>query len=288
MTLTIAPPLIQQLQPRYLKFRAIYKAREANSKIYSWTAFTLGAILPEIPYSFVAGAVYFNCWYWGVGFPTGYTAGNMFLWISVFELFYVSFGQAIASFAPNELLASLFVPFFFLFVVSFCGVVVPFAALPHFWQSWMYYLTPFHYLLEGMLSLVTHNVPVICASNEFARFSPPPGLSCAAYVDPYIAEAGGYVQTGSGQYAGLCEFCQYATGDEFAASFNVYYDHRWRDYGIFWAYIVFNLAIVFLCSWLYLGGMKKIRGAFKRSKKSGNVASADGQIASQGRDAEKV
>lgn len=96
------------------------------------------------------------------------------------------------------------------------------------------------------------------------------------------------MQTGSGQYAGLCEFCQYATGDEFAASFNVYYDHRWRDYGIFWAYIVFNLAIVFLCSWLYLGGMKKIRGAFKRSKKSGNVASADGQIASQGRDAEKV
>ena len=49
----------------------------------------------------------------------------------LFELFYVGFGQAIASFSPNELLASILVPVFFLFVVSFCGVVVPYVALPH-------------------------------------------------------------------------------------------------------------------------------------------------------------
>jgi ATP-binding cassette, subfamily G (WHITE), member 2, SNQ2 len=62
MTLTISPPLIQQLQPRYLNFRQVYKSRESNSKIYSWVAFVIGAILPEIPYSFVAGVVYFNTW----------------------------------------------------------------------------------------------------------------------------------------------------------------------------------------------------------------------------------
>jgi ABC-type multidrug transport system permease subunit len=54
----------------------------------------------------------------------------MWIYVSIFEVFYVSFGQAIASFAPNELLASLFVPLFFLFIVSFCGVVVPYTALP--------------------------------------------------------------------------------------------------------------------------------------------------------------
>ena len=60
---------------------------------------------------------------------------------------------------------------------------------------------------------------------------------------------------------GLCEFCQYATGDEFAASFNVFYSSKWLDFGVFWAFIVFNFCVVFFCSWLYLGGMKKIRGA---------------------------
>lgn len=60
MTLTISPPLIQQLQPKYLNFRQVYKSREANSKIYSWFAFVIGAVLPEIPYSFVAGGKSFH------------------------------------------------------------------------------------------------------------------------------------------------------------------------------------------------------------------------------------
>ena len=133
MTLTISPPLIQQLQPRFLQFRNIYSSREANSKIYSWFALTVGAVAVEIPYSILAGTIYFQCWWWGaIGhhadkFDSAYT----WMLLMLFELFYVGFGQAIASFSPNELLASLLVPVFFLFVVSFCGIVVPFAALPH-------------------------------------------------------------------------------------------------------------------------------------------------------------
>lgn len=132
----------------------------------------------------------------------------------VFELYYVSFGQAIASFAPNELLASLLVPMFFLFVVAFCGVVVPYPALPYFWRSWMYWLSPFKYLLEGLLGVAVHGIPVICRPNEFARFAPPPGQTCQSYTLEFIAKAGGYVQDGAG---GLCEFCQYASGDEFVS-----------------------------------------------------------------------
>lgn len=133
MTLTISPPLIQQLQPKYLHFRDLYKHREKNSKIYSWFAMTVGAVLVELPYSIVAGTLYFQCWWWpAIGhhaskFESAYT----WMMLMLFELYYVGFGQAIASFSPNELLASLLVPIFFLFVVSFCGVVVPFAALPH-------------------------------------------------------------------------------------------------------------------------------------------------------------
>ncbi len=122
----------------------------------------------------------------------------------------------------------------------------------------MYQLTPFHYLLEGFLSVATHNRPVICSSTEFARFAPPPGQTCQSYTAAFIAGAGGYVQNGSN---GLCEFCQYANGDEFAAGFNVFYSHKWLDYGVFWAFTVFNFMVVFFCSWLYLGGLTTIKRA---------------------------
>ncbi|KAK3696002.1 ATP-binding cassette transporter snq2 [Vermiconidia calcicola] len=257
MTLTISPPLIQQLQPKYLDLRNLFESRERNSKIYSWFAFTCGAIIPEYPWSFVAGTVYWCCWYWAIGFPRGtFPAASMWLLVCVFEVYYVSFGQAIASFAPNELLASLLVPLFFLFVVSFCGVVVPYPSLPAFWQSWMYWASPFKYLLESMLALVTHDIQVQCELDEMAQFRAPPGETCQSYTGPYISQAGGYVQTLDN---GLCGFCQYATGDEFAASFNVYYRYVWRDYGIFWLFCAFNIFVIFFCSWLYLQGGAKIK-----------------------------
>jgi len=30
-----------------------------------------------------------------------------------------------------------------------------------------------------------------------------------------------------------------------------------------WAYILFNFAAVFVCTWLYLGGFHKIKGFFR-------------------------
>jgi ATP-binding cassette subfamily G (WHITE) protein 2 (SNQ2) len=283
MTLTISPPLIQQLQPKFLGFRQVFQARERASKIYSWVAFCVGAIAVEIPYSIVAGTIYMMCWWWGSvgwhrsGFDTGYT----WLMLMLFELFYVGFGQAIAAFSPNDLLASLLVPVFFLFVVSFCGVVVPYQALPTFWRSWMYYLSPFTYLLEGFLGAATHGIQVECADKEYARFSPPPGTSCQDYTSAFIQQAGGYVREANG----MCMFCQYATGDEFARSFNVYWDHRWRDYGIFWAFVLFNFCMVFVASYFYLGGLQNIKnkiggkgtkGKGKKSKGKESPASNDG------------
>ena len=222
MTLTISPPLIQQLQPRYLNARSIFKSRELNSKIYSWFAFTTGAILTEIPYSLVAGTIYWSCWYWGPDFPTDtFTAAVVWLFIMVFELYYVSFGQAIASFSPNELLASLLVPLFFTFVVAFSGVVVPYAALPSFWREWMYWLTPFHYLMEALLSLVTHDVPLVCDREELAIFNAPSGQDCASYVGEFTRQVDGSIRTlveGDGTTLAQCGFCQYADGDAFVST----------------------------------------------------------------------
>ncbi|KAG0158229.1 hypothetical protein PDIDSM_5742 [Penicillium digitatum] len=231
MTLTIAHPLIQQLQPRYLHF-----------EIYSWAAFVTSTIVPELPYSIVADQFTL-------------TAGT----------------GALAALAPNELFASLLVPTFFTFIASFCGVVVPYVALPHFWQSWMYWLTPFHYLLEGFVGVITHNVPMRCIEREEARFSTPAGMNCQEYAGSYAEKAGGYVRDVGN---GMCSFCQYSTGDQYAKSLNVFYSHKWRDYGIFWGYIIFNFALVFVFSWLYLHGVSNFKRWFsaRKTRKSGNYS----------------
>ncbi|KAJ6160946.1 ABC multidrug transporter atrF [Penicillium chermesinum] len=282
MTLTISPPLIQQLQPKYLHFRGLYESRESNSKIYSWTAFVVSTILPELPYSIVAGSIYFNCWYWGVWFPRdSFSSGYTWMLLMVFECYYIGFGQFIAAFAPNELFASLLVPSFFTFVVSFCGVVVPYVALPHFWKAWMYWLTPFHYLLEGLLGVVTHNVPVQCVDREEAHFSPPSGQTCQEYAGAFAQKSGGYVRDAAN---GLCAYCQYATGDEFAKSFNVSYNHKWRDYGIFWAFVAFNFLAVFVFSWLYLHGVRDLKRWFSARKTQQSSGGSPGDQEKPGQD----
>lgn len=265
MTLTISPPLIQQLQPVFLNSRNIFQSRENNAKIYSWFAWVTAAVVVEIPYRIVAGSIYFCCWWWGiVGYRvSGFASGFMYLMIILFELYYTTFGQAIAAFSPNDLLASLLVPLFFIFVVSFCGVVVPPEQLPTFWRSWMYWTSPFTYLLEAMLGVTIHDQPVTCSPAEFARFRAPPGQTCASYTAAYVSRAGGYVQTGAD---GICEFCQYANGDEFGRTFSVYYSHRWRNLGIFCAFIAFNYAVIYLATFLRFRGKNPLKEPLRKLK----------------------
>ncbi|RYP20566.1 hypothetical protein DL765_002723 [Monosporascus sp. GIB2] len=71
-------------------------------------------------------------------------------------------------------------------------------------------------------------------------------------VRPVLHRAGrDYVQTGAD---GLCEFCQYATGEEFGRQFSVYYSHIWRGFGIVCGFIVFNYAVVYLATFLRFKG----------------------------------
>jgi len=260
MTLTISPPLIQQLQPKFLHLRDLFKTRENASKIYHWSAFVIAAILVEIPYSIVAGTLYFVSWYFPIAFPRdSFRVGYAWMIVMLFELYYVGFGQAIASFAPNPLLASILVPMFFLFVVAFCGVVVPYVGIPTFWH-FVYHLSPFNYLIGGLLGVLVHDVPVTCTEKEYARIPKPPTQTCQEYTGAFIQQVGGYVQ----QVGDECRFCQYKSGDEFVAGFNIYYNYHWRNYGILWAYIIFNFALVFVCTWLYLGGLRKL---FKKQTK---------------------
>jgi ATP-binding cassette subfamily G (WHITE) protein 2 (SNQ2) len=108
--------------------------------------------------------------------------------------------------------------------------------------------------------VLTHDTPVHCSSKELAKFTPPSGMTCQEYVQPFINDKGGYVNELNGQ----CQFCQYANGAEYAKSFNLFYDNRWRDYGVSFAFTIFNFALVFVCTWLYLGGFQRLRARFSK------------------------
>lgn len=77
----------------------------------------------------------------------------------------------------------------------------------------MYWLTPFHYLLEGLLGVVTHKRPVRCLAREEARFRLPPGFGrCQEYAGLFVRQVGGYVRDVGN---GMCAFCQFANGNQF-------------------------------------------------------------------------
>lgn len=60
-------------------------------------------------------------------------------------------------------------------------------------------------------------------------------------MDPYISRAGGYLSNPDS--TSDCRFCSFRTTDEFLdLSFNIKYSHRWRDVGIFIAFIIFNVS----------------------------------------------
>ncbi|ORY85494.1 putative ABC transporter [Protomyces lactucae-debilis] len=263
LVLTIAPPLMQQLQPRYLQWRALFQGREQQSRMYSSWTFALGSILVELPYTIACATIFFFCWYFGPGFDRSIgRAGPIWMFLALFEIYYVTLGIMIASIAKTELFASLLVPTFFTFIIAFCGVLSPPSSIITFWQ-WVYHLTPFNYLLSAMLIFVVHDKPVRCAASEFARFAPLAGQTCQEYAGSFVQQAAGYLQDPNA--TDECLYCQYATGDEYAATLLVYWGDRWRNYGIFWAYVIFNILITFVFTWLYCGGFAKIGAKLKRS-----------------------
>lgn len=47
-----------------------------------------------------------------------------------------------------------------------------------------------------------------------------------------------------------CNFCSASTTDELLAQFGISYGTRWRDFGILWAYVLFNIAAAVGLYWL--------------------------------------
>ncbi|KZT04946.1 pleiotropic drug resistance ABC transporter [Laetiporus sulphureus 93-53] len=248
MSTIISTALANQLQVPFLDMRTIYEVRERHSRMYSWTALLTSQMLIEIPWNIVGSTLYFLCWYWTVALPSD-RGGYTYLMLGVmFPIYYTTIGQAVAAMCPNAQISALVFSFLFSFVLSFDGVLQPYRELG--WWQWMYRLSPFTYLIEGMVGQAMGNTPIRCSSTELVNLNPPSGQTCSEYMSTYISNYGGYITNGDATSG--CQYCEFSTADAFLeTSFNIFYKNHWRDFGLFIAYIGFNVGCIYMLTYMF-------------------------------------
>lgn len=255
----VAPGVIQQLQPLFIDRRDIYEVREKKSKMYSWIAFVTGLIVSEIPYLCICAVLYFLPWYYTVGFPTDSNkAGAFFLVILCYEFVYTGIGQFVAAYAPNANFAALINPVIITVLVSFCGVLVPFASIQEFWRYWLYYLDPFNYFMGSLLVFSSFDAKVSCTDGEFALFDTPNNQTCAEYLSSYLAGPGAGTNLVNPTATAGCKVCQYRRGSDYLATLSLgEYYYGWRNVGIVVIFSFSSYAMVYALMKLRTKASKK-------------------------------
>ncbi|KAF8937718.1 ABC-2 type transporter-domain-containing protein [Dissophora ornata] len=240
--MVMAALLVNMVEPRFHTERQWFY-RELAGKYYGWKPFAASIVLVEVPYVILSGTVFFLVFYWTVGFVTS-SILTFYTWLMliIFCLFAISLGQAIAALTPSTTVAALLNPFIFSSLNLFCGVMMPKDSMPKFWSSWMYWLNPYHYVIEGLVTVQLHGVQVHCKDDEFSVFNPPSGQTCGQYTTDFMKVAAGYINNPDD--TSNCQYCQYSYGQDFYAGLSMDFAHRWRNMGIMCIYLVFNIIVV--------------------------------------------
>lgn len=277
--------LVQQIMPNFVVQRSLYEARERPSKTYSWKAFMLSNLIVEVPWQTVMAAAIYCCYYYPVGlyhnakanvdFPDQvHERGALFfLLVLAFLLFTSTFATMIVAPLGDAETAGNIAQLMFSLTLIFCGVLAGPSTLPGFW-IFMYDVSPFRYLVGGMLSTGVANSHINCADNEYARMIPAGNQTCGQFLHDWLsvnvtgAPPGhnGYLdpRTENNVAPDSCSVCPLYSTNQFLSQVSYSYGERWRDFGIMWAYIVFNVAAALGLYWLArvpknrkLGGKKK-------------------------------
>ncbi|KAL1889018.1 Multidrug resistance protein [Sporothrix stenoceras] len=257
LLLVIFAFLTYQTMPHFIQQRELFEVRERAARTYHWAVFISANVLVEIPWNTLAALLVFLPFYYLVGMqnnavPTHAVAergGLMFFFLWVFLLFESTFADMVVAGAPTAELGATIALLLFAFCLIFCGVMVPVASLPGFW-SFMYRVSPLTYLIGGLLATGIAQNDVECSSLELLQFQPPANTTCADYMAPYMQLAGGSLANPDAVFPAACQFCSLATTDAYLATVNIFYSQRWRNLGLMFAYIVFNVFAALGLYWL--------------------------------------
>jgi ATP-binding cassette subfamily G (WHITE) protein 2 (PDR) len=168
---------------------------------------------------------------------------------------------------PDAETAGRIATLMFSLTLVFNGVFQPPTALPGFWSMlpspmfsppshlyvltdtvFMYRVSPLTYLVDGIVATGLHNRVVICATNELAIMQPPSGETCGSYLSQYASLAHGAIYNPNA--TSDCQYCAATLADEYLAGNSIFWDQRWRNWGLGFAYIGFNIAVAVLLYYL--------------------------------------
>ncbi|KAF9000473.1 ABC-2 type transporter-domain-containing protein [Cyathus striatus] len=256
--MTVFGNLVNQIMPHFVTHRALYEVRERPSKAYSWQVFMLSNLIGELPWNTLAAVLIFVSWYYPIGLyrnaewtnTVTERGGLMFLLVWAFMMFTSTFAHMIIAGIDSDLAGGGIASLMFSLTFLFCGVLAGPSgpnAFPHFW-IFMYRVSPFTYLIDAMLSVGVGNAPAFCSDIEVQHFNPPSGQSCGQYMSPYIEFAGGTLANPNA--TSDCQFCGITSTNQYLDSIHSSYDHRWRNFGIMWGYIIFNMVMAVFLYWL--------------------------------------
>ena len=252
MILCVSTPLAQQLQPVFQNLRNIYEARERSSKMYRWYVFVTSAVVAEIPWNLLGGTLQWIPWYYMTQYDfTSKKAAYSWGVCMLFQLHFQGLSQACAAVFPNATMSSMMYSVLFPQQLVYCGVVQPPRQMPDFWSSWMFYLVPFTYIVEGMMGALQHGKPLICSTDELTLITPPEGQSCEQYMGNFSTLLGSGDNHGTGYFkyapdgAG-CNFCSFRTVENYLETFGMYTTKYNRDIGILFGFVGFNYLCVFI------------------------------------------
>ncbi|KAM0147154.1 hypothetical protein ACHAPG_010739 [Botrytis cinerea] len=252
---TLASTFVAQILPNALVQRALFEARERPAKIYSWPAFIISNILVELPWNTLSAIIVFLCWYYPVGMYRNAIStksilernGVMVLLIWIYLIYASTFGYMVQVGLELTMMAGNLSNAAFFLSLMFCGIISAPIALSQIWRI-VWRLSPFTYLVDGMLSIGLGNVPVTCSQFESLHFEPVTGGTCGSYMASYIQKAGGYLTNPSAKTR--CVYCPLKDSNEFLAAAGMSYTNRWRNFCIMWAYVGFNVVMTLFIYWL--------------------------------------
>ncbi|KAH7320724.1 ABC-2 type transporter [Stachybotrys elegans] len=252
MILTIFQTLVQQIQPHFITQRSLYEVRERPSKSYSWAAFMIASIIIEIPYQIITGILLWATIYYPIiGIQDSARQVTVLLFTIQLLLYASSFAHLTIAALPNEQVAAAVCTLLILLSLTFCGILQPPTALPDFW-IFMYRLSPFSYWVGGIAATELAGRAIVCSESEISVFDPPQNLTCGAYMHSYLTNPNGGIGTIMNPEATSgCEYCQLQVADQFLAGSDVFFSDRWRNFGIVWAFIFFNVAVAVVSYWAF-------------------------------------
>ncbi|RFU25670.1 hypothetical protein B7463_g10669, partial [Scytalidium lignicola] len=163
----------------------------------------------------------------------------MLFCIQIF-MFASTFAHMIIAVLPDSQTAGAVATLMFSMTMIFNGVFQPPQALPGFW-IFMYRVSPLTYIVSGIAATGLQDRPVKCSASETSVFNPENGLTCGSYLQAYLRNAPGQLYNPTATTE--CQYCQLSNSEQFLALSNISLSTRWRNFGIVWAYIVFNICM---------------------------------------------